>query len=223
MPSMGPDHDPHVRGGTMTTLDNRPNTALLVIDVQNGVVGEAYDRDNVVANIGTLVDKARAADVDVVWVQHNSDELPVGQRELAVRARARAARLRAAGAEGVRRLLRGDRPGVGAGRARHRPAASSRARRPTSASARRCTARSSAATTRRWSATPTRPRTSRRMARRRPTRSSPTRTCTGSTTRLPAGPRARSAPPTSTSPRTPAPEAVRDQPALRPGRSAHVP
>jgi nicotinamidase-related amidase len=62
----------------MTTLNNRPNTALLVIDVQNGVVGEAYDRDNVVANIGTLVDKARAADVDVVWVQHNSDELPVG-------------------------------------------------------------------------------------------------------------------------------------------------
>ena len=59
----------------MTTLADRPNTALLVIDVQNGVVGEAYDRDNVVANIGTLVDKARAADVDVVWVQHNSDEL----------------------------------------------------------------------------------------------------------------------------------------------------
>jgi nicotinamidase-related amidase len=62
----------------MTTLANRPNTALLVIDVQNGVVGEAYDRDNVVANISTLVDKARAADVDVVWVQHNSDELPSG-------------------------------------------------------------------------------------------------------------------------------------------------
>jgi len=60
----------------MTTLVNRPNTALLVIDVQNGVVGEAYDRDNVVANIGTLVDKARAADVDVVWVQHNSEDLP---------------------------------------------------------------------------------------------------------------------------------------------------
>jgi nicotinamidase-related amidase len=59
----------------MTTLVNRPNTALLVIDVQNGVVGEAYDRDNVVANIGTLVDKARAADVDVVWVQHSSDQL----------------------------------------------------------------------------------------------------------------------------------------------------
>jgi nicotinamidase-related amidase len=59
----------------MTTLENRPNTALLVIDVQNGVVGEAHDRDAVVANIGALVDNARAAGVDVVWVQHNSDDL----------------------------------------------------------------------------------------------------------------------------------------------------
>ena len=60
----------------MTTLVNRPNTALVVIDVQNGVVGQAYDRDNVVANIATLVDKARAGDIEVVWVQHTSDELP---------------------------------------------------------------------------------------------------------------------------------------------------
>jgi nicotinamidase-related amidase len=62
----------------MTTLIGRPNTALLVIDVQNGVVGAAYDRDNVVATISALVDKARAAGVDVVWVQHNSDDLPQG-------------------------------------------------------------------------------------------------------------------------------------------------
>src|SRR5262245_42885065 len=67
-----------VPGGAMTTLNDRPNTALLVIDVQNGVVGEAYDRDHVVANVATLVDKARAAGVDVVWVQHNSDDMPRG-------------------------------------------------------------------------------------------------------------------------------------------------
>jgi nicotinamidase-related amidase len=60
----------------MTTLDNRPNTALLVIDVQNGVVGGAYERDNVVAAIAGLVDRARDAGVGVVWVQHNSDDLP---------------------------------------------------------------------------------------------------------------------------------------------------
>jgi nicotinamidase-related amidase len=62
----------------VSTLNDRPNTALLVIDVQNGVVAEAVDRDKVVANIATLIDKARAAEVDVVWVQHHSDEFPRG-------------------------------------------------------------------------------------------------------------------------------------------------
>lgn len=59
----------------MTTLVDRPNTALLVIDVQNGVVGNAYNRDEVVTNVARLVEKARAADVDVVWIQHSSDQL----------------------------------------------------------------------------------------------------------------------------------------------------
>jgi nicotinamidase-related amidase len=62
----------------MTTLDNRPNSALLVIDVQNGVVEGAVERDRVVANINTLVDKARQDGVPVVWVQHNDTGL---QRE----------------------------------------------------------------------------------------------------------------------------------------------
>ena len=43
----------------MTTLKNRPNTALLVVDVQNGVVEGAHERDAVVANVGSLVEKAR--------------------------------------------------------------------------------------------------------------------------------------------------------------------
>jgi nicotinamidase-related amidase len=59
----------------MTTLNNRPNTALLVIDVQTGVVAGSHERDSVVANVRTLVDEARAADVPVVWVQHNSENL----------------------------------------------------------------------------------------------------------------------------------------------------
>jgi nicotinamidase-related amidase len=62
----------------MTTLENRPGTALLVIDVQNGVVAEAHERDAVVANIATLVDKARQEQVPVVWVQHSSEELQKG-------------------------------------------------------------------------------------------------------------------------------------------------
>lgn len=59
----------------MTILNNRPNTALLVIDVQNGVVAQAHNRDGVIANIGTLVEKARAEDVAVIWVQHSDEEL----------------------------------------------------------------------------------------------------------------------------------------------------
>lgn len=58
----------------MTTLPDRTNTALLVIDVQNGVVEEAHERDAVVARIGSLVERARAADVPVIWVQHNDDD-----------------------------------------------------------------------------------------------------------------------------------------------------
>jgi nicotinamidase-related amidase len=59
-------------------LDNRPNQALLVVDVQNGVVEGAHQRDAVVANIGRLVDQARGDQIPVVWVQHSSEELAQG-------------------------------------------------------------------------------------------------------------------------------------------------
>ena len=62
----------------MSTFTGRTNTALLVIDVQNGVVGEAHDRDAVVGNVATLVEKARASGTPVVWVQHSGDDLAQG-------------------------------------------------------------------------------------------------------------------------------------------------
>jgi nicotinamidase-related amidase len=62
----------------MSTLENRPNTALLVIDVQNGVVRGAHARDAVVANVGSLVEKARREQVPVVWVQHSDKGLARG-------------------------------------------------------------------------------------------------------------------------------------------------
>src|SRR4249919_99059 len=49
----------------MTTLENRPNTALLVLDVQNG-------------DVGGLVEKARRERVPVVWVQHSDERLVQG-------------------------------------------------------------------------------------------------------------------------------------------------
>jgi nicotinamidase-related amidase len=62
----------------MTTFQGRPNTALMVIDVQNGVVTGVHDRDGVVGRIAGLVDRARAEHVPVVWVQHNDDVLQHG-------------------------------------------------------------------------------------------------------------------------------------------------
>jgi nicotinamidase-related amidase len=59
----------------MTSLQDRPNSALVIVDVQNAVVDGAHRRDEVIANINVLVDKARAEQVPVIWVQHSSDEL----------------------------------------------------------------------------------------------------------------------------------------------------
>src|ERR1700719_3474725 len=62
----------------MTTLEDRPNTALLVVYVQKGVVAGAHERDAVVANVRNLVDKARRERVPVVWVQHSDEQLASG-------------------------------------------------------------------------------------------------------------------------------------------------
>jgi len=59
----------------MTTLPDRPSTALLVVDVQNDVVAQAHERDVVVANVHRLVEKARREQVPVVWVQHHDESL----------------------------------------------------------------------------------------------------------------------------------------------------
>src|SRR5260221_4107407 len=63
----------------MTTLADRPNTALLVVDVQTGVVANAHDRGAVIANIAALAHKARGDGVAVVWVRHENEELVPGQ------------------------------------------------------------------------------------------------------------------------------------------------
>ncbi len=65
----------------MTTLENRPGTALLVVDVQNGNTAAAHERDTVVANISSLVDRARQEQVPVVWVQHSDENMARGSDE----------------------------------------------------------------------------------------------------------------------------------------------
>ncbi len=62
----------------MTTLPDRPNTALLIVDVQRDVVATAHDRDRVIANINTVLQRARDAGTPVIWVQHSDQELVQG-------------------------------------------------------------------------------------------------------------------------------------------------
>ena len=62
----------------MTSLQDRPNTALMVIDMQRGVVADAFEVERVIDNINTLVERAREAQVPVIWVQHSDDELSQG-------------------------------------------------------------------------------------------------------------------------------------------------
>ena len=62
----------------MTTLADRPNTALLVIDVQRDVMADAHQRDAVIANINALVARARASETPVIWVQHSDEGLVDG-------------------------------------------------------------------------------------------------------------------------------------------------
>jgi nicotinamidase-related amidase len=76
--SVGNDGESYANEEIMTTLKDRPNTALLVVDVQNGVVEKAHERDAVVANVGSLVEKARHEQIPVVWIQHSDEGLPRG-------------------------------------------------------------------------------------------------------------------------------------------------
>src|SRR5207245_3197980 len=58
------------------------DTALVVIDAQIGVVGEAYHHDEVLDNINLLLDRARTSGTPVIYVQHNGpkgDELEPGK------------------------------------------------------------------------------------------------------------------------------------------------
>jgi nicotinamidase-related amidase len=63
----------------MSTIRSGNQPALVVVDVQVGVMADAWDVTHVVRNIVRAVEKARTEGVPVIWVQHESDdELPHG-------------------------------------------------------------------------------------------------------------------------------------------------
>jgi len=65
----------------MSLFSDRTQSALLVIDVQNGVVKNAFSRDEIVGHMSDVVEKARAHNVPVIWVQHSDEELVIDSHE----------------------------------------------------------------------------------------------------------------------------------------------
>lgn len=54
------------------------DTALVIIDVQNGLIEDAFHRDEVLDAIKTLLARAHASETPVIYVQHNDEELETG-------------------------------------------------------------------------------------------------------------------------------------------------
>lgn len=62
----------------MATVREGNQGVLLVVDVQVGVMAEAWDSERITKNVARAVERARAAGVPVVWVQHSDKELLYG-------------------------------------------------------------------------------------------------------------------------------------------------
>ena len=65
----------------MATVRTGNKTVLLVVDVQVGVVAQAWERQRIIGNVARAVERARTAGVPVVWVQHSDEELAFGSPE----------------------------------------------------------------------------------------------------------------------------------------------
>lgn len=62
----------------MATIRDGNGSALVVIDLQNGVVAEAHDREGVIGRTSMLIDRAREEGVPVIFIQHEDEEMPAG-------------------------------------------------------------------------------------------------------------------------------------------------
>lgn len=60
----------------MSTVRNGSQIALVVVDVQVGVMAGSWEAPRVIQNIALAVRRAREGRVPVIWVQHDSDDLP---------------------------------------------------------------------------------------------------------------------------------------------------
>ena len=65
----------------MATVREGSKAVLIVVDVQVGVVSDAWDANRIVGNVARTVDRARNQGVPVIWVQHSDKELVQGSPE----------------------------------------------------------------------------------------------------------------------------------------------
>lgn len=62
-------------------MKENEQSVLLIVDAQVGVLDGTWNTSEVVENILTALEKARLANIPVVWVQHDDDELIEGSDE----------------------------------------------------------------------------------------------------------------------------------------------
>ena len=60
---------------TMPNIREGNKTALVIVDVQVGVVKGAWESERIVGNVALVVERARAQGVPVIWVQHADEDL----------------------------------------------------------------------------------------------------------------------------------------------------
>lgn len=65
----------------MATVREGNKGVLLVVDVQVGVMREAWEAPRIIGNVARAVERARAQGVPVIWVQHANEELVHGSPE----------------------------------------------------------------------------------------------------------------------------------------------
>ena len=65
----------------MATVRDGNKGVLLIVDVQVGVVSDAWDAPRVIKNVARAVERARAQGAPVIWVQHSGADLVRGSPE----------------------------------------------------------------------------------------------------------------------------------------------
>ena len=60
----------------MSTIRSGNQPVLFVVDVQVGVMAQAWEAPRVIQNICQVVTRSREAHVPIIWVQHDDEDMP---------------------------------------------------------------------------------------------------------------------------------------------------